>query len=107
MDRDDAELCASASGWSVARASSSITPLYEVWVELMSTKVPEPCPLCGVATLPEEKTVAIENAVGQYPVKLWRYRCICGWVWANGAQRIHNQEMNRRGRRDARRMHFA
>lgn len=68
----------------------------------MSTKVPEACPACSTETMPEERTVAIENAVVTYPVKMWRYRCACGWTWANEAQRVHNQEANRRGRRDAR-----
>lgn len=63
----------------------------------MSTKVFENCPACGKVTFPTDKLVVVKDkAVGDLPLRLWRYSCECGWTWANLLQREHNgHEYNR------------
>lgn len=71
----------------------------------MSTKVAEPCPLCGMPTLPEEKSVVYNTQHGDAPLRLWRYRCAREepeWLWANAAQRRHNEGEQRRALKLAR-----
>ena len=58
----------------------------------MSTKVTENCPSCGNTCFPTDKAVSYESSWGEFSVKIWRYVCNCGWVWANDRQREHNHE---------------
>lgn len=74
----------------------------------MSTKVKEACAICGTQTMPVEETVYIEDKTYSGPrdraVRLWFYRCVHSrvdgvsfvWLWANDAQRKHNERMYKR-----------
>jgi hypothetical protein len=45
---------------------------------------------------PVDKTIPVEYGYHTVAVRMWRYMCHCGNVWANSAQRIHNEhEMNK------------
>lgn len=68
----------------------------------MSTKVMEPCPTCTVKVMPTDKALAVEVGMGvDVPVRMWRYKCPCGWVWANYDQRTHNYHVYSVARREA------
>lgn len=75
----------------------------------MSTKVLVPCPECATPTPPTDRAVPVDSPYGTFPVRLWRYVCqSCPWVWANDAQREHNDAEYRRQRKRAKLqgMHF-
>jgi hypothetical protein len=55
----------------------------------VSTKYPESCKKCQSATMPIDTLMKVPGMF--YPVPFWRYECPCGEVWANDAQRTHNQ----------------
>ena len=58
----------------------------------MSTKVMESCPKCKADTHPTDASVHVKTK--QVYVSFWRYNCPgCNWVWANEAQRKHNQKV--------------
>lgn len=56
----------------------------------MPTKVSESCKLCGISVVPTDKAMAVEYKSYDLVVKFWRYVCGCSNVWANLAQRQHN-----------------
>lgn len=62
----------------------------------MATKVTENCPVCSTPVMPETATVFFEQY--NVPVAVWRYRCDCGNVWANQAQRVHNEQAFKKAR---------
>jgi hypothetical protein len=66
----------------------------------MSTKLQAPCPRCDTLVMPTDKVVAVPSSdfVGTYPVKLWRYVCDCGYIWANELQRKHNYNVEKKAR---------
>ena len=56
----------------------------------MSTKVSEKCPKCDSPTRPTDNRVFVDAQEGYFG--FWRYECeTCHWVWANDAQRKHNE----------------
>lgn len=65
------------------------------------TTVREYCPECGIETASIDRAIAIDSAYGEFPVRLRRYACSCGWVWANEAQRKHNEGAYRKARKAA------
>jgi hypothetical protein len=58
----------------------------------MSTKVAEACPSCTTPAAPKDSPIAVEYEMHELVVKMWRYVCECGNVWANAAQRSHNEQ---------------
>ena len=65
----------------------------------MSTKTAETCEKCTREVMPDSKYTMIEQYHVSYGV--WAYRCSCGHIWANGAQRKHNAEYLNRAIRDS------
>jgi hypothetical protein len=68
--------------------------------DFMSTKQKDTCVHCKSDVLPTDAVVRMESQYGTFPVILWRYICECGNIWANEAQRRHNETEYRRRKRD-------
>lgn len=61
-------------------------------------KIPAACPACEGTSEPTDSAVPIEGE--SFVLKLWRYVCgHCGYIWANDAQRKHNEQEYRRKRK--------
>lgn len=65
----------------------------------MSTKYSENCSHCHTSVSPTDTAVAVDTRWGTIPVKVWRYVCACGHVWANEAQRKHNDHEYHKAKR--------
>lgn len=64
--------------------------LFKTELIAVSTKVSEKCPQCTTDVMPRDKTIRNEKT-WKY-LWLWFYECeSCEWVWANSAQRKHNE----------------